>query len=50
MDAEYCKQVPIKAGHEFTVSVDPQYKESGDDKVIFMDYVRLEKPFEPDLY
>ena len=32
-------QIPIKAGHEFTVSVDPKYAEACDDKVIFMDYV-----------
>lgn len=32
-------QIPIKAGHEFTVSVDEKYSKSGDDKVLFMDYV-----------
>ncbi|KAI0320358.1 pyruvate kinase [Amylostereum chailletii] len=39
--------VPIKAGHEFTVSVNPQHKESGDEKTIFMDYPNLPKVTAP---
>ena len=32
-------QIPIKAGHEFIVSTEDKYAESGDDKVLYMDYV-----------
>ncbi|KZV75476.1 pyruvate kinase [Peniophora sp. CONT] len=39
--------VPIKAGHEFTVSVDPQHKEAGDANLIFMDYPNLPKVTAP---
>lgn len=36
-----CKlQVPIKAGHEFIVTTDPKYAECGDDKHMYVDYVR----------
>lgn len=41
------KDIPIKAGHEFTVSVDPKYGEIGDDKVLFMDYPNLPKVTAP---
>ncbi|EIM92741.1 pyruvate kinase [Stereum hirsutum FP-91666 SS1] len=41
------KDIPIKAGHEFTVSVDPKYAEACDDKVIFMDYTNLPKVTAP---
>ena len=34
-------QIPIKAGHEFIVSVDTKYAEACDDKVLFMDYVSV---------
>lgn len=33
-------QVPVPAGHEFIVSTDAKYSESGDEKVMFVDYVR----------
>lgn len=33
-------QIPIKAGHEFIVSVDDKYAKACDDKVLYMDYVR----------
>ena len=33
-------QVPIKAGHEFIVSTEEKYSKIGDDKVLYMDYVR----------
>ena len=32
-------QIPIKAGHEFIVSTEDKYAESGDDKVLYVDYV-----------
>jgi hypothetical protein len=32
-------QIAISAGHEFTISTDPQYCESCDDKTMFVDYV-----------
>lgn len=34
-----CAQIPIKAGHEFIVSVDDKYAKIGDDQVLYMDYV-----------
>ncbi|KAG1027332.1 hypothetical protein G6F26_003520 [Rhizopus arrhizus] len=33
--------IPIKAGHEFILSTDDQYKESCDDKVMYIDYKNL---------
>ncbi|KAH7104567.1 pyruvate kinase [Auriculariales sp. MPI-PUGE-AT-0066] len=39
--------IPIKAGHEFTISTDPKYKEIGDDKVLFVDYANLPKVTSP---
>ena len=33
-------QIPIKAGHEFIVSTEDKYAKIGDDKIIYMDYVR----------
>lgn len=38
-DAFCAVQLPIKAGHEFIISVDPQYASICDDKVLYMDYV-----------
>ena len=38
-------QIPIKAGHEFIVSVDAKYAEACDDKVLFMDYVSYRDSF-----
>ncbi|KAJ3491035.1 hypothetical protein NLI96_g983 [Meripilus lineatus] len=37
----------IEAGHEFIVSVDPQYAELCDEKVLFMDYPNLPKVTAP---
>ncbi|KZV92484.1 pyruvate kinase [Exidia glandulosa HHB12029] len=39
--------IPIKAGHEFTLSVDPKYKDIGDEKVLFIDYANLPKVTTP---
>ncbi|THG99902.1 hypothetical protein EW026_g2540 [Hermanssonia centrifuga] len=39
--------IPIKAGHEFIVSTEDKYNESGDDKIIFMDYKNLPKVTAP---
>ncbi|KAF8741802.1 pyruvate kinase family, partial [Rhizoctonia solani] len=36
-----CDDVKITAGHEFIVTVDPQYAESCDDKRLYMDYANL---------
>ena len=36
-----CSQIPIKAGHEFVLSTDASYKDSCDDKVMYVDYVRV---------
>lgn len=35
------QDIKISAGHEFIVTVDPQYAESCDDKRLFMDYANL---------
>ncbi|KAI8070700.1 pyruvate kinase [Gongronella butleri] len=35
--------VPIKAGHEMTFSVDDAHKDQCDDKIMFIDYVNLPK-------
>lgn len=43
-DAFCARQIAIKAGHEFIVSVDPKYANACDDKVIFMDYVSRTTP------
>ncbi len=32
-------QFPVKAGHEFILSTNDQYKENCDDKVMYVDYV-----------
>ncbi|KAF7799253.1 hypothetical protein EIP86_010485 [Pleurotus ostreatoroseus] len=42
--------IPIKAGHEFIVSVDAKYAEACDDKVLFMDYKNLPKVTAPGKY
>ncbi|KAL9546888.1 Pyruvate kinase [Mucor bainieri] len=34
-------EIPIKAGHVFTISVDDSYKEACDDKVMYIDYKNL---------
>jgi hypothetical protein len=49
------RQIPVKAGHEFTISTDPKYSEVCDDGVMWVDYVGvlidlcvvtgLERPF-----
>ncbi|CAE6537538.1 unnamed protein product [Rhizoctonia solani] len=36
-----CDDVKITAGHEFVITVDPQYAELCDDKRLFMDYANL---------
>ncbi|KAL5640975.1 hypothetical protein ACGC1H_001449 [Rhizoctonia solani] len=36
-----CDDIKITAGHEFIVTVDPQYAELCDDKRLFMDYANL---------
>ncbi|KLO09324.1 pyruvate kinase [Schizopora paradoxa] len=41
------KDIPIRAGHEFTVSTDEKYAEIGDDKVLYMDYKNLPKVTAP---
>jgi pyruvate kinase len=41
------QDIPIQAGFEFTVSVDPKYSEICDDKVLYMDYVNLPKVTAP---
>ncbi|KZS96141.1 pyruvate kinase [Sistotremastrum niveocremeum HHB9708] len=41
------KDIPIKAGHEFTISVDPQYAEICDDKILYLDYANLGKVTAP---
>ena len=33
----------MKAGHEFIISTDDKYAEIGDDKVLYVDYVRYAK-------
>jgi len=38
---------PIKAGHEFIVSVDPAHAEASDDKILYMDYANLPKVTAP---
>ena len=37
----HASQIPVKAGHEFIVSVDEKYAKACDDKVLFMDYVSV---------
>ncbi|KAE9408202.1 pyruvate kinase [Gymnopus androsaceus JB14] len=39
--------IAVKAGHEFTVSTDPKYKDICDDKVLWMDYTNLPKVTAP---
>ncbi|KIP12496.1 hypothetical protein PHLGIDRAFT_17609 [Phlebiopsis gigantea 11061_1 CR5-6] len=39
--------IPIKAGHEFIVSVDDKYASASDDKVLYMDYKNLPKVTAP---
>ncbi|THH06811.1 hypothetical protein EW145_g3821, partial [Phellinidium pouzarii] len=39
--------IPVKAGHEFTVSTDEQYAKICDDKVLYMDYKNLPKVTAP---
>lgn len=41
------QDIPIKAGHEFSISTDPRYSEIGDDKVIYVDYANLPKVTAP---
>ncbi|EIN14118.1 pyruvate kinase [Punctularia strigosozonata HHB-11173 SS5] len=41
------KDIPIPAGHEFIVSVDPKYAEAGDEKTIFVDYTNMPKVTAP---
>ncbi|KAH9947930.1 pyruvate kinase [Amylocystis lapponica] len=41
------QDIPIKAGHEFTVSTDSKYSQSCDDKVLYMDYKNLPKVTAP---
>ncbi|KAI8979665.1 pyruvate kinase [Mycotypha africana] len=36
-------EIPIKAGHEFLLSVDDNFKEKCDDKVMYIDYKNLPK-------
>ncbi|KAJ4002420.1 pyruvate kinase [Lentinula boryana] len=36
--------IAVKAGHEFTVSTDPKYKDICDDKVLWMDYPQANLP------
>jgi hypothetical protein len=38
-------QLPIKAGHEFVISTEDKYNESCDDKVLWLDYVRMKYLF-----
>ncbi|GJE85729.1 pyruvate kinase [Phanerochaete sordida] len=41
------QDIPIKAGHEFIVSVDDKYSKACDDKVLYMDYKNLPKVTAP---
>ncbi|CEG79577.1 Putative Pyruvate kinase [Rhizopus microsporus] len=40
--------IPIKAGHEFILSTDEQYKENCDDKVMYIDYKNLPQVIQVD--
>lgn len=40
IDAILLLQLPIKAGHEFTISTEDKYSEICDDKILWLDYVR----------
>jgi len=39
--------IPIKAGHEFTVTNDLKYSKNGDDEILYMDYANLSKVTAP---
>ncbi|THV07674.1 pyruvate kinase [Dendrothele bispora CBS 962.96] len=39
--------IAVQAGHEFTVSTDPKFQETCDDKVLWMDYANLPKVTAP---
>ncbi|GAA5817850.1 Pyruvate kinase [Mucor flavus] len=41
------KEVPIEAGHVFTLTVDDQYKDKCDGKVMYLDYKNLPKVIQP---
>ncbi|GAA5806622.1 Pyruvate kinase [Helicostylum pulchrum] len=41
------KEVPIEAGHIFTLTVDDQYKDKCDGKVMYLDYKNLPKVIQP---
>ncbi|CCC70308.1 hypothetical protein NCAS_0E02380 [Naumovozyma castellii] len=38
--------VPVKTGHEMIFSTDPQYKECGDDQIMYVDYANITKVME----
>lgn len=41
------QDIPIKAGHEFTITCDPAFAENCDDNTMFMDYKNLSKVTAP---